>query len=196
MEVQKFEELVKEAQWDSVNDAIKNGFDITTHDKYGAAIYLNMGKVSAEVIPTILSSSYTITSGFINRLVTYGNLEALKGLKENGADLNLKPEVKEDFSAMTGDVVEGVPFSGLDYNYDGEANVYTEIASFLLDSGVEINAQDNTGRTALFYAAIEDNEPLVKFLLENGADKKIKDTQGKRAFHWANKKAIVRPMVK
>ena len=61
----------------------------------------------------------------------------------------------------------------------------TEPVEFLIDKGVEINAQDNTGATALHNAVIgssssnpyigRDHFSIVQILLGNGADVSIRD---------------------
>lgn len=54
----------------------------------------------------------------------------------------------------------------------------------LLDKGADINAVDGMGRTALHVAAGWSNghEASVRVLVERGADKKLKDRQGRTAF--------------
>ncbi len=48
----------------------------------------------------------------------------------------------------------------------------TEIQK-ILDSGIDINAQDATGNTALHYAIFREDRKLIKLLLNKGADKHI-----------------------
>lgn len=64
----------------------------------------------------------------------------------------------------------------------------------LLDHGAEVNALDHDGRTALHWAVINGQsrdvdlgrDPVIKLLLERGADPNIQDTQYARtALHWA-----------
>lgn len=64
----------------------------------------------------------------------------------------------------------------------------------LLDNGAEINALDDEGRTALHWAVIQgqsrdvdlNHDPVIKLLLENGADPNIRDKSGGgTALHWA-----------
>ncbi len=58
----------------------------------------------------------------------------------------------------------------------------TEIQK-ILDSGIDVNAQDATGNTALHYAIFYNDNNLVELLLKYGADISIKNHQGKSSFH-------------
>ena len=59
------------------------------------------------------------------------------------------------------------------------------IIKLLIDSGIEINAQDKNGYTALMEATISGNYETVKLLIESGADINIKNEDGKTALDWA-----------
>jgi glutaminase len=48
----------------------------------------------------------------------------------------------------------------------------------LLTLGIDVNAQNCDGRTALHLAVAEENEDALKFLLAHGADKTLKDRWG------------------
>lgn len=59
-------------------------------------------------------------------------------------------------------------------------------ARALLDYGVDINASPNRGATALHESAYQGNLPMVRFLLESGADKTLCDEQWKSTpAQWA-----------
>ena len=49
----------------------------------------------------------------------------------------------------------------------------------------KVRIQDNDGRTALIWAAIEYEEEISKTLLENNANANITDNEGRTALHWA-----------
>lgn len=49
---------------------------------------------------------------------------------------------------------------------------------YLLASGVDVNAQDYDGRTALHLAAAEGHQPVLRYLLAQGADPQCKDRRG------------------
>ncbi len=50
----------------------------------------------------------------------------------------------------------------------------TEIQK-ILDSGIDVNAQDATGNTALHYAIFRENRKLIKLLLNHGSNRRIKN---------------------
>jgi len=64
-----------------------------------------------------------------------------------------------------------------------------EAIKVCLDAGVDINAADGRGQTALYGAALQGYDEIVKFLLSKGADPKIKDQRGFTALDAADGKA-------
>ena len=65
----------------------------------------------------------------------------------------------------------------------------------LLQEGAAVNAQDVNGDIALHYAAnyiYEDNENIVKKLLDAGADKTLMDSRGKTALQIAGERGYSR----
>jgi ankyrin repeat protein len=75
---------------------------------------------------------------------------------------------------------------------------HLEIAKLLVESGAEINAVDNAGRTPLHLAA-EGRNParpnlqtaIVKYLVEKGADTKIKAANGLTAIEMATRRGFL-----
>ena len=65
-----------------------------------------------------------------------------------------------------------------------------QVLDTLLINKADINAKDDFGETALMSAAGFDNSEKVKFLLEKGADKSLKNKKGKTAADLAKDKAI------
>ena len=60
----------------------------------------------------------------------------------------------------------------------------------LVDNGADINKADNKGCTALMRAAYIGIPELVKYLLEKGADKTMKDYDGNLAIHYVRKECL------
>jgi hypothetical protein len=72
--------------------------------------------------------------------------------------------------------------------YDQEKQ--REILEFALSHGVDINAVDRFGRTALNRATMHGNEPTVRYLCNKGANLDIQDEHGRTALgtaiYWYN----------
>ena len=67
------------------------------------------------------------------------------------------------------------------YSDEAGVNDVTEVMTLFLDHGARIDDQDNRGRTALMIAAELNHAAAVDLLLARGADKSLKDKQGKTA---------------
>ena len=67
--------------------------------------------------------------------------------------------------------------------YTEEAGIddVTKVMNLLLDRGAHIDDRDDRGRTALMIAAELNHEAAVDLLLAHGADKTLRDKQGKSA---------------
>ena len=66
------------------------------------------------------------------------------------------------------------------------ARAADEVIGLLLDRGAPINAVDNRGRTALMMAAEIGDAAVVETLLARGADRALRDGQGKTALNLTN----------
>jgi len=61
----------------------------------------------------------------------------------------------------------------------------------LINAGANINTQENSGWTALHYAALENNIDIVKLLLNNNANKNIQNNSGKIPLHLTTNPYII-----
>lgn len=66
-------------------------------------------------------------------------------------------------------------------------NAKKEILEELVKHDIDINQKDNQGNTALHYAALTKNYDKMKILLENGANKSIKNNEGITPFDLVKK---------
>ena len=69
----------------------------------------------------------------------------------------------------------------------------TAATKLFLDQNVDKDAKDNSGRTALHYAAENCDEAIVQLLVEHGAVTNISDNAQKLAFDLANDNMYVSP---
>jgi len=67
------------------------------------------------------------------------------------------------------------------YSAEAGVNDAVEVMTLFLDRNARIDDQDNRGRTPLMIAAELNHEAAVDLLLARGADKSLKDKQGKAA---------------
>ncbi len=65
-----------------------------------------------------------------------------------------------------------------------------KVLALLLDRGARIDDQDNRGRTPLMIAAELNHTVAVELLLARGADKTLRDKQGKSAADLTNLTAL------
>lgn len=60
-----------------------------------------------------------------------------------------------------------------------------EIARLLIDAGLDIEARDTVGRTALMYACAFGHSDVVALLIAKGADTDARDVNGHTALFYA-----------
>jgi uncharacterized protein len=82
-----------------------------------------------------------------------------------------------------------IPFGGFDYQENvipqrASANNASAVLGAVL-AGQNPDAADESGRTGLMWAAINDNQLIGKILLEHGANVNARDKLGNTALHWA-----------
>jgi ankyrin repeat protein len=106
-----------------------------------------------------------------------GHLEVVKLLLDNGADVNARASYNSAHQSATpliGATMLGVNFQGYDYIAGirvatDKRHGYLEVVKVLVDKGAELDATDNLGHTALFYAALNEQLEVARLLLERGA---------------------------
>lgn len=125
--------------------------------------------------------------------------EVVQYLLEKGADANGDEEIRPlSFAASVGSlqIVKLLVEYGANVNNQNESGSTAllrtnkvDIARFLIENGANVNAKDlYDGMTSLIGAAARQNVELVKLLLEKGADKSIRDAEGKNALDYAKER--------
>ena len=96
----------------------------------------------------------------------FGHPEAAKLLVERGADLEAR-STNQQFA------LDAAPL------HSASAAGQLEVCKVLLDAGADVNAVQHGGYTALLDAAANQNDELVAFLLERGADRTARLDDGR-----------------
>ena len=97
-----------------------------------------------------------------------GNLENVKNLIKNGANVNAKDNFGRTALLLACGNLKGL-----------------QVVQYLLKNGADIEIETINGLNALIWAAFNGNIKVVKELIKNGADINDKDHFGESALIWA-----------
>lgn len=143
------------------------------------------------------SFNINLTDDFENTALIFAvddeDIEMLRILVKNGADLNVKNREKD--SALNyaiqynlQEIAEFLIKNGSDVNikgYNGITPLMNAVAinnkyitKLLISSGANVNARDDEGNPALNYAVVNNNLRGMKYLLKNKADPNIQNNDG------------------
>lgn len=101
------------------------------------------------------------------------NIEKVRGLIKNGADVCFQHTNKNNFTAVHCAAERG----------------YTDLVEALLEENINAcNIQDGDGRTPLHLSALNDHPDIVALLLKKGAKHYIQDKKGRSPIHLATHK--------
>ncbi len=104
-----------------------------------------------------------------------GNSKIIKMLVNKGASINPELKGKKTLLMLLFAVDLGI----------NENDRLIEMMKVLLAQGLDINAQDDTGWTALMLAVQKNNAEAVRFLLEQGANQNLRNKDKKTALDLA-----------
>ena len=101
-----------------------------------------------------------------------GNLEKVKLLLKQGRSINERdPRIKFGWTPLIAAIFQR----------------NTNVVHYLIESGADLNIQDNTGQTAIMWAtSSDDNLDIVKDLIAHGADLNAKDKMGATVLSYAS----------
>lgn len=111
--------------------------------------------------------------------VQAGSLEAVQALVAAGADIHAKrtnPILSMQFN---------MKFVNDTLLHKAAINGHAHIVAFLLEKGIEINAQDDISASALHYATAAESFDVVKLLVAAGANLNIVDKDNATPLHVA-----------
>ncbi len=126
-----------------------------------------------------------------------GPVECIALLLEQGADIHAKADDGETPIVVASRSGRSDTFNyllGKGGKLDGTMEGFTslhlaatvgqvDVVKTILAKGIDIDARDEYGNTALQSAAYNMNKEMVQFLLESGADPNAKDNSGRTALH-------------
>jgi ankyrin repeat protein len=129
-------------------------------------------------------------TGFTPLIISayHDNLESVRLLLAKGAKVNavaLGPALLPAMDPASGPVA----LASVTALLGAAANGSPELVKALLDAGAGVNAKDGRGMTPLMLAVARTNqhEPVIRMLLDRGADPKTPSGAGESAQDWARK---------
>jgi ankyrin repeat protein len=112
------------------------------------------------------------------RAAQSSDLELMELLLEHGAD----PELATNDGTTPLMVASGIGWvEGVTYEWSRDANA--QAVKRLLDLGLDVNAQNSEGRTALMGAAHKGRNEIVQLLVDRGADLAARDIGSRDTIH-------------
>ncbi|KAK6534041.1 hypothetical protein TWF281_005380 [Arthrobotrys megalospora] len=132
-----------------------------------------------------------------------GNLDILKLIINDGADINARSEKGEtalhiatkrgdnhivEFLLKHGAVVNVAAQNGRTALHDAAIHNRSQVAQMLLDYGADVHVLDTSGKTPLFCAAEAGKAEVLKVLVEAGADGHAVIVSGETALYTASSK--------
>jgi len=162
----------------------EKGCDLNTANKYDEVPFLR-AFWSGDVEPVkffIDNGAADLNDGLLIA-AKKANLDLLKYfIEEKGVDVNYQKNIT--VSGMTDiDTVSYTALQEASKEYEG-----LECVKYLIEKGADVNNHGSFGNTALHMSASDSCIEIAQYLIDNGADKKAKNNDDKRAFQYADKK--------
>jgi ankyrin repeat protein len=109
-----------------------------------------------------------------------GDVTVMRMLLEHGADPKI-PTVQGTTALMAAAGINWVFYQ----TYDEGPKALLEAVQLCYDLGMDVNAVNSMGLTALHGAANRGSDDIIKFLVEKGAKLDVKDKEGRTPLTWA-----------
>lgn len=175
---------------DLIELLIKNGADVNCNDgltplsvTYSSKID-NWYEISQLLLQNGASLDYTTEYSGGKSSV----LQDIVRVRSGAALPGYKPESKEEVIKAFNYAIENINHNNVDWMrvlQHSVSNDRIEIVKFLLEQEYCTVNDTSVGMTALMFAARDSTPEMVKLLLDYGADKSIKSTDGKTAYDYA-----------
>lgn len=206
----KFSPLEAAARSNSVEVAkllLSKGADINAKDhRYYTALMEASEANSTEVAKLLIENGANVNDGApLCSVAAFNKIDMAKLLLEKGADVNIRDEstgktpliIVAEISVY-GEDVKGKIMSephGMISPPTMNLPSYLPLAKLLIDNGAGINIKDESGRTALMYAASCNSLKIAKLLIDNGADVNADDGYGRTVLDYASELEVNPEMI-
>jgi beta-lactamase regulating signal transducer with metallopeptidase domain/ankyrin repeat protein len=160
---------------------LERGADVNVENKDGnsAIIVAARSKFPEQIIPMLLAKGADANARNLNRQTALIEIlktdqdpvvleKIVKLLLQRGADANVVSSINETALIIAAEQREPA----------------IKVISILLEKGAAVNLANQTGLTPLMVAASRNNTPLMKLLLEKGANVHSKAYGGDSAYHY------------
>ena len=161
-------------------DTMTELFSISNKDKetiysYGSSSYFNLEKLSKEEENALNEINFLIknTKSEVKKMEEAIKASDLKTLKRLIEGKKIDPKRKHFFNKSTL------------LHLAARHSKYPGFIKAIIKTGVDINHQDEDGKTALHLAVEFNSESVSRVILNAGGDLKIKNKKGKTALHLA-----------
>lgn len=165
---------------------LTKGIDVNAKDEWGeTALMAACRNLNIDVVRLLLENGANVDSEcFINIFTEWYSewdekiqiqIELSKLLLKKNIDVNIKHNGQTALMYI------------VQYNSKFELKKQTELLQLILDSGADIDATDDDGKTALMLAIEAKNKYVAGYLLQQDAYVNIKDNAGNTALTYAQK---------
>ncbi|REK76923.1 ankyrin repeat domain-containing protein [Paenibacillus paeoniae] len=207
------DDALKRNDFEAVKALLVNGFDLTPIPGFGT--YLDLAwsyryhtEYDFEIVKLLIEFGESLNDPADPSIVMaamQGNLEEMQYVLDRGADINAITHTKVSalWTAANNNNKEVIQFlldAGIDLKAHGGTalqtaafNGHLEIVKILIDAGADINYQCFDGHPDLSYTPLHKSAygfgqfSVVQYLLEAGANTRLKNHYGERAVHIAKR---------